>query len=92
LRQTLRVRPSTAAANPESTDERYCTYYTRHTNYGYRYGYRPAYVEKLVRKCSTAAGFTRLTGKPAHDKVTGALVEEQPIEGIPRSLEGRTHW
>jgi hypothetical protein len=40
-------------------------------------------VEKLVRECSTAAGFTRLTGKPARDKVTGELVEDQPIEGIP---------
>lgn len=44
LRQTLHVRPSTGAANPERNDEWYCTYCTRHTNYGYR----PAYVEQLV--------------------------------------------
>lgn len=87
LRQTLRVRPSTGAANPERNDERYCTYCTRHTNYGYR----PAYVEQLVRKCSTAAGFTRLAGKPAHDKVTGALVEEQPIEEIPAASKREHH-
>jgi hypothetical protein len=31
-----------------------------------------------------AAGFTRLTGKPARDKVSGALVEVQPIHGIAR--------
>lgn len=33
-----------------------------------------------MRECSTAGGFTRLTGKSARDKVTGALVEDQPIE------------
>jgi hypothetical protein len=79
--KALRVRPGTGAADPERTDERYCTYYTRHRDYGYR----PAYVEKLVRECSTAAGFTRLTGKPARDKVTGALVEDQPVEGFPQT-------
>jgi hypothetical protein len=26
--KTLRVRPATGAADPERTDERYCTYYT----------------------------------------------------------------
>jgi hypothetical protein len=45
--KTLRVRPATGVVDPERTDERYCTYYTRHTDYGYR----PAYVEKLVREC-----------------------------------------
>ena len=35
-----------------------------------------------------AAGFTRLTGKPARDKVTGALVEDQPIEGISAASKG----
>jgi hypothetical protein len=44
--KTLRVRPATGAADPERTDERYCTYYTRHRDYGYR----PVYVEKLVRE------------------------------------------
>jgi hypothetical protein len=78
--KTLRVRPGTGAADPERTDERSCTYYTRHRNYGYR----PAYVEKLVRECSAAAGFKRLRGKPARDKATGALVEDQPIEGSPQ--------
>jgi len=82
--KTLQVRPATGAADPERTDERYCTYYTRHRDYGYR----PAYVEKLVRECATATGFTRLTGKPARDKVTGALVEDQPIEGIPADSKG----
>jgi hypothetical protein len=82
--KTLRVRPATGAADPERTDERYCTYYTRHRDYGYR----PAYVEKLVRECATATGFTRPTGKPARDKVTGALVEDQPIEGIPADSKG----
>jgi hypothetical protein len=85
--KTLRVRPATGAADPERTDERYCTYYTRHRDYGYR----PAYVEKLVRECSTAASFTSLTGKPARDKVTGALVEDQPVEGIPADSKGDTN-
>ena len=65
--KTLNVRPQTKAANPERTDEKYCTYHLRHRDYGYR----PAYVDKLVRECSTAEGFTALTGKPARDKTTG---------------------
>lgn len=72
--KALNVRPPTKAANPERTDEKYCTYYPRHRDYGYR----PAYVNKLVRECSTAAGFTKLTGKPARDKVNGALVGDPP--------------
>ena len=66
--KALNVRPPTKAPHPERTDEKYCTYYPRHRDYGYR----PAYVDKLVRECSTAAGFTKLTRKPARDKSTGA--------------------
>jgi hypothetical protein len=32
--KTLRVRPATGAAHPERTDEKYCTYYARHRDYG----------------------------------------------------------
>lgn len=66
----LNVRPGTKDPHPERTDEKYCTYYPRHRDYGYR----PAYIEKLVRECSTVEGYTKLTGKPARDKATGQLV------------------
>jgi hypothetical protein len=38
-----------------------------------------------------AAGFTRLTGKPARDKVSGALVEVQPIHGIARDSKAESN-
>jgi hypothetical protein len=44
----------------------------------------PAFVEKLVRECSNGGRLTMLTGKPAPDKINGALVEVQPIHGIAR--------
>jgi hypothetical protein len=66
----LRVRPPSKSPHPERTDEKYCTYDKRHGDYGYK----PAYVEKLVRECSTTDGFTNLTGKPARDKTTGQVV------------------
>ena len=68
--KTLKVRPPSKDPHPERTDEKYCTYYPRHRDYGYR----PAYVEKLVRECSTIEGYEKLTGKSARDKTTGALV------------------
>lgn len=60
----LHVRPPSKDPNPQRTDERYCTYYHRHRDYGYR----PAYLQKLVRECSTAEGYERLTGKQAQHK------------------------
>jgi hypothetical protein len=66
----LNVRPPSKSSHPERTDEKYCTYDRRHGDYGYK----PAYVEKLVRECSSANGFTNLTGKPPRDKSTGQLV------------------
>ncbi len=62
--KTLGVRPRTGAAHPEETLEQFCTYDRRHHDYGYK----PAYIEKLVRECSTAEKFTKLTGKPALEK------------------------
>ena len=62
--KALRVRPASGAPHPERTEEKYATYYTRHRDYGYR----PAYVEKLVRECATAEGYTRLTGKRPRSK------------------------
>lgn len=72
--KALKVRPLNSDPAPERTDEKYCTYYPRHRDYGYR----PAYIEKLVRDCSTAAGYTKLTGKPARDKGTGVVVVDSP--------------
>ena len=43
--KTLRVRPATGAADPERTDETVLHLLHEHRDYGYR----PAYVEKLVR-------------------------------------------
>lgn len=79
----LNVRPASKAPHPERTDEKYCTYYPRHRDYGYK----PVYVEKLVRECSTAERFTKLTGKPARDKTPSQLVGEAPIQGSPAVLE-----
>jgi hypothetical protein len=76
----LRVRPPTGDPHPERTEEKYCTYYPRTRDYGYK----PAYVEKLVRECSSAEGFTKLTGKPARDKITGRPVDSDPTLSIPR--------
>ena len=64
----LGVRPSGGSPTPERTLEQYCTYYQRHRDYGYK----PAYVEKLVRECSSAGGFADFTGKPAKDRTTGS--------------------
>ena len=78
--KALKVRPLNGDPSPERTDEKYCTYYPRHRDYGYR----PAYIEKLVRDCSTAAGYTKLTGKPARDKSTGAVIVDPPARRTSR--------
>ena len=62
--KALGVRPHTNDPHPERTDERYCIFDHRHGDYGYK----KAYVDKLVRECSTAEKFTKLTGKPARPK------------------------
>ena len=82
--KTLQVRPATGAADPERTDERYCTYYTRHRDYGYR----PAYVEKLAPQCARTTGFTRLTGKPARDKVNRRVGRGPDDRGDPADSKG----
>jgi hypothetical protein len=58
---------SARTLHPERTDERYCTYDERHRDYGYK----KAYVEKLVREASTSAKFTKLTGKAPRERPTG---------------------
>lgn len=56
----LGVRPPTGDLHPEQTDERYCVYDSPHNDYLYK----PAYIEKLVRECSTREGYEALVGRP----------------------------
>jgi hypothetical protein len=76
--KALAVRPPSGSPNPERTLEQYCTYDERHNDYGYK----DAYVKKLVRACSTEAGFRELLGTAPKDKVTGEWVGEPPINSI----------
>ncbi len=77
--QKLQVRPEGGAANPALTDERYCTYDSRHNDYGYT----EAYVKKLVRELSAEAGFRALLGMAPRDKLTGEWVGEPPGTSWP---------
>jgi hypothetical protein len=83
--KALGVRPRTSDAHPERTDERYCIYDHRHGDYGYK----KAYVDKLVRESSTAEKFTKLTGKPARDKVTGAPISPEATRTAQRRTPDR---
>lgn len=73
-REVLKVRPPGGSPTPDRTDERYCTYDDLNDNYGYK----DAYVKKLVRECSTEKGFRKLLGAAPKDKVTGEWVGEPP--------------
>lgn len=77
--QKLQVRPEGGAANPALTDERYCTYDSRHNDYGYT----EAYVKKLARELATEAKFRALLGTAPRDKVTGEWVGEPPVTSWP---------
>jgi len=77
--QKLQVRPEGGAANPALTDERYCTYDSRHNDYGYS----EAYVKKLVRELLTEVKFRALLGTAPKDKVTGEWVGEPPATAPP---------
>lgn len=59
-----RIRPPQGDPNPHRTNPDFCEYDepTR------TYRYTRAYVQHLVRKCSTEAGFVATTGKPARLK------------------------
>jgi hypothetical protein len=70
----LGVRPPVGDPHPEKTDERYCLYDERHGDYGYT----QAYVNKLVRECSTEVGFRALLGTAPRDKETGTWVGPPP--------------
>lgn len=73
--KALKVRPPTGSENPQRTVEQYCVYDERHNDYGYT----DAYIRKLIRDCSTEAGFRKLLGTAPKDKVTGEWVGEPPL-------------
>lgn len=77
--RTLGIRPPANTPHPERTDERYCSYDSRHNDYGYT----QAYVKKLVKDCSTEAGFRRTVGLPPRDRETGDWVGEPPTNSQP---------
>lgn len=82
-REFLKVRPPTGSATPERTLEQYCTY----DNLNQNYGYKDAYVKKLVRECSTEKGFRKLLGMAPKDKVTGKWVGADPTGNTSPALD-----
>lgn len=78
--KALRVRPPTGSKSPERVLGQYCVYDERHNDYGYK----DAYVRKLVRECSTETGFRKLLGMAPKDKVTGSWVGEPHPASTPR--------
>ncbi len=82
----LAVRPPDGHPHPERTDERYCIYF----ELGRSYGYKDAYARKLVRECSTEAGFRKLLGTAPKDKVTGEWVGEPPPNSVAPWARAKT--
>ncbi len=67
LQKALRienVRPASNSPHPERTRVDFCTYDSLNNNYGYS----QSYVNHLIIKCSTRAGFTEITGTIPVDK------------------------
>jgi hypothetical protein len=85
------IRPSAGAKHPERTLEQYCLYDERHGDYGYK----QAYISKLIRECSSEEGFRNYLKTAPKDKVTGEWVGEPPLSATPpwsrtQSHEGQT--
>ncbi len=76
------MRPPAGSPTPERTLEQYCTYDDLNQNYGYK----DAYVKKLIRECSTEKGFRKLLGTAPKDKVTGDWVGEPPATGAAQAV------
>jgi len=55
----LGVRPSARDDHPERTNMDFCVWDELHRDYGYK----PAFVDLLVRKCSSTEGFVETTGR-----------------------------
>lgn len=62
--QRERVRPPRGDPPPDRTDERFCIY----DALSEQYGYTQAWVDRLIRKCSTEEGFRAITGREAQPK------------------------
>lgn len=58
-RTLKRIRPDRGDAHPERTDEKYCIY----DEFSRSYGYTRAWVNWLIKKCSTEEGFREATGR-----------------------------
>lgn len=56
--QETKIRPPGDSDHPERVDERYCVYNSLNGNYGYK----DAWVTRLIRKCQTEEGFKAITG------------------------------
>ncbi len=82
VREVLNVRPPAGSPTLERTLEQYCTYDDLNQNYGYK----DAYVKKLIRECSTEKGFRKLLGTAPKDKVTGDWVGEPPATGAAQAV------
>ncbi len=57
--QMKKIRPPKDDPHPERTDERYCIY----DELSRQYGYTEAWVQWLIKHCSTAADFRATTGR-----------------------------
>ena len=55
-----KVRPAGGSPNPEHTIEKYCLYDSLNENYGYT----PAYVQHLIKRCTTRPEFGQIIGLP----------------------------
>ena len=60
------VRPPSRDPHPEITNVDFCVWDALHRDYGYK----PAFVNLLVRRCSTAEGFAEMTGRVPVMKAT----------------------
>ena len=64
----FKVRPPGRAKNPAATNSKYCVYDDAHSDYTYT----AAFVDLLVERCSTAAGFKAVTGLNPRAKPSGS--------------------
>jgi hypothetical protein len=55
----LRIRPPAGDEHPEQTNTDFCVWDELHHDYGYK----PAFIEFLIRRCGSVEGFTEVTGR-----------------------------
>ena len=59
-----KVRPAGRSDSPAETRKEWCIWDAPHGDYTYT----PAYVNWLIKRCSTEAGFEKTTGRPARPR------------------------